>query len=178
MKALDDTQTRGDAALARPIRTTASALFAMCIAQGVTTDYMAFVEKHQFPASRPAKRFQQLRAAPAQARSVKFYDAYLTAGLSEYMVGSLPFFVRWFVHFDNVNGQQGEGHGESGDWWLATATTSSPSPRSCSASSTCARRRPQEAQQLLVELAHDYPENPLFRKELTKLNNKLGVFTN
>ena len=39
----------------------------------------------------------------------KFYDAYLTAGFSEYVLGSLPFFVRWFVHWENVNGSKEAG---------------------------------------------------------------------
>jgi hypothetical protein len=39
-------------------------------------------------------------------------------------------------------------------------------------------KRPQEAQQWLTELARDYPENRLFRKELAKVNIKLGVNAN
>ena len=36
----------------------------------------------------------------------QFIDAYLTTGLSEYLIGSLPFYVRWFVHFDGVSGSK------------------------------------------------------------------------
>jgi hypothetical protein len=39
-------------------------------------------------------------------------------------------------------------------------------------------KHPQEAQRLMAELSHEYPENPLFRKELNKLNSKLGVNAN
>jgi hypothetical protein len=39
-------------------------------------------------------------------------------------------------------------------------------------------KRPQETQQWLTELAHDYPQNRLFRKELAKVNTKLGVNAN
>jgi predicted Zn-dependent protease len=39
-------------------------------------------------------------------------------------------------------------------------------------------KRPQEAQQWLTELARDYPEDRLFRKELAKVNAKLGVNAN
>jgi len=39
-------------------------------------------------------------------------------------------------------------------------------------------KRPQDAQKLLAELARDYPSNPLFRKELSKLNTKLGLSAN
>jgi len=36
-------------------------------------------------------------------------------------------------------------------------------------------KRPQEARRLLAELVHDYPRNPLYRKELDKLNLKLTI---
>jgi hypothetical protein len=55
IQALDDTESRAQAAL-KLNPDDKSALFAMCIAQGVTTDYMAFVEKHQFRSLSPAER--------------------------------------------------------------------------------------------------------------------------
>jgi predicted Zn-dependent protease len=39
-------------------------------------------------------------------------------------------------------------------------------------------KRPKEAQKILVDLSHQYPANPLFKKELSKLNSKLGVEAN
>ena len=36
-------------------------------------------------------------------------------------------------------------------------------------------KKPQEARRLLAELVHDYPRNPLYRKELDKLDVKLAV---
>src|SRR5207237_6567850 len=39
----------------------------------------------------------------------QYYDAYLSTGITEYLVGSLPFFIRWFVHFDNVQGNKEQG---------------------------------------------------------------------
>ena len=39
-------------------------------------------------------------------------------------------------------------------------------------------KRPHDAQQFLIELAHDYPQNRLFRKELAKLNSKIGITAN
>ena len=35
-------------------------------------------------------------------------------------------------------------------------------------------KRPRDAQRLLGELSRNYPQNPLFRKELDKLNEKYG----
>jgi hypothetical protein len=39
-------------------------------------------------------------------------------------------------------------------------------------------KHPETARKLLAELAHEYPTNPLFRKELDKLNSRLGTSAN
>src|SRR6266567_1797044 len=39
----------------------------------------------------------------------QFYDAYLTTGMTEYVIGSLPFFVRWFIKVENINGNKEQG---------------------------------------------------------------------
>jgi hypothetical protein len=153
-----------------------AALFAMCVAQGVATDYMALVEKRQISSLTLAKRSngyaqRLLKLDPA------FYDAYLTAGLSEYMVGSLPFFVRWFVHFDNVNGNKERGV-QNLQMVAREGHYFRPFSKILLGIIALREKRPQQAQKLLAELSHEYPENPLFRKELNKLNSKLGVNAN
>jgi hypothetical protein len=35
-------------------------------------------------------------------------------------------------------------------------------------------KRPRDAQRYLQELSHDYPQNPLFRRELEKVSAKVG----
>jgi hypothetical protein len=175
VRAVHDVETRADADLKVNPNDT-HALFAMCIAQGVATDYMAFVEKKQFSSLSVAKRSngyaqQLLRLDP------KFYDAYLTAGISEYMIGSLPFFVKWFVHFDNVAGSKDQGV----DRLKLVASQGhyfKPFSKIMLSIISLREKHPQEAQQWLTELAHDYPENRLFRKELAKVNTKLGVNAN
>jgi hypothetical protein len=175
LRALNDVDSRVTVALKADPNDRA-ALFAMCIAQGVATDYMALVEKKQISSLTLAKRSNGY-AQRLLKLDPTFYDAYLTAGLSEYMVGSLPFFVRWFVHFDNVNGNKEKGVqnlqlvARDGHYFR-------PFSKILLGIIALREKRPQEAQRLLGELAHEYPENPLFRKELTKLNTKLGVNAN
>jgi hypothetical protein len=107
----------------------------------------------------------------------KFYDAYLTAGISEYMVGSLPFFIKWFVHFDNVDGSKERGVdrlrlvAREGHYFK-------PFSKIMLSIIALREKRPQETQQWLTELARDYPQNRLFRKELAKVNAKLGFNAN
>ena len=172
IQALENTQARANAVLVRDPNDR-TALLALVIAQGVTVDYMAFVEKHQFRSLTPAERSNSyaqrlLRLDP------KFYDAYLTAGLSEYMVGSLPFFIRWFVHFDNVGGDKAKGVrclelvSREGHYLKAFAQI-------LLGIIDLREKRPHDAQKLLVDLSQKYPANPLFKKELRKLNAKLGM---
>jgi hypothetical protein len=175
VRAVHDVETRADAAL-KINPDDPQALFAMSVAQGVATDYMAFVEKKQFSSLSIAKRSNSyaqhlLRVDP------KFYDAYLTAGISEYMVGSLPFFIKWFVHFDNVDGSKERGVdrlrlvAREGHYFK-------PFSKIMLSIIALREKRPQETQQWLTELARDYPQNRLFRKELAKVNAQLGFNAN
>jgi len=172
LQAITDAESRANAVL-KTNPNDRDALFSMCVAQGVSTDYMAFVEKRQISSLSVAKKSNQyaqrlLRLDP------KFYDAYLTAGVSEYMVGSLPFFVRWFVHFDNVDGNK-----QKGIERLETVSREGhffrPFSKILLGIIALREKRPRDAQRFLAELSHDYPSNPLFRKELAKVNAQLRV---
>jgi len=169
MQALEDAQSRAKVILAQH-PDDRQALLALCIVEGVATDYMALVEKHQLASLLPARRSnsyaqQLLRMHPP------CYDAYMTAGLSEYMVGSLPFFVRWFVHFDNVQGNRQQGVqklqlvAQEGHYFKSFA-------KILLAIIYLREKKPHETEKLLAELAHDYPSNPLFRKELARLETE------
>jgi hypothetical protein len=175
LKAIADVESRATPVLkANP--NDRDALFAMCVAQGVSTDYMAFVEKRQISSLSIAKK-SNAYAQRLLKIDPKFYDAYLTAGVSEYMIGSLPFFIRWFVHFDNVEGNKQKGLdrlelvSREGHFFR-------PFSKILLAVAALRDKRPRDAQKLLSELVHDYPGNPLFRKELTKVSNKLGIAGN
>jgi hypothetical protein len=172
LKAVDDARTRADAALAADPNDK-MALLSMCIAEGVSTDYMALVEKHQILSLAPAKKSNNY-AQRLLKIDPKFYDAYLAAGFSEYMVGSLPFFIRWFVHFDNVNGDKKAGihHVEL---VASEGHFLKPFAKILLAIAALRDKRPRDAQKLLRDLATNYPQNPLFRNELAKLNAKIGA---
>jgi hypothetical protein len=174
-KALEDAQSRADAALLTDPNNR-EALFAMCIAQGVTTDYMALVEKRQFQSLSPARKSNDY-AQRLLKLEPSYYDAYISTGISEYMLGSLPFFLRWFVHFDNVNGNKQRGV-ENLQLVARRGRYFKPFAKILLGIIALREKKPQEAQRLLMELAHEYPDNPLFRKELVKLNSKLGMAAN
>jgi hypothetical protein len=172
LKAVEDAHTRADVVLAADPDDKMT-LLSMCIAEGVSTDYMALVEKHQILSLAPAKKSNNY-AQRLLKIDPKFYDAYLAAGFSEYMVGSLPFFIRWFVHFDNVNGDKKVGI-QHVELVANEGHFLKPFAKILLAIAALRDKRPRDAQKLLQDLSKSYPQNPLFRSELAKLNAKIGA---
>ena len=172
LQSLEDAQKRAETTL-KTNPNDHDALFAMCVVSGVSTDYMALVEKRQMGSLSSARR-SNAYAQRLLKLDPKFYDAYLTAGFSEYMIGSLPFFIRWFIHFDNVDGNKQRGV-QNLELVAREGRYLGPLAKVFLGIIDLRERKPQEARRLLAELAHDYPRNPLYRKELDKLNLKLAT---
>jgi hypothetical protein len=171
LKAVDDSQSRAQALLAKNPNDQ-EALFAMCITSGVLTDYTALVEKKQIGSLSMVKK-GTVFAQRLLKLNPQFYDAYLTTGTTEYVIGSLPFFVRWFVKVDNINGSKEDGIkiveivAQKGHYLK-------PFAKILLAVANLREKRPRVAETMLFELARDYPENPLFKKELNQLTVKIG----
>jgi hypothetical protein len=147
------------------------ALFALCIKSGVVTDYLALVEKKQL-SSLPHARESQNQALRLLKADPNFYDAYLTTGLSEYLIGSLPFFVRWFVKFDQTQGSKSIAV-QNLEKVVAHGRYFRPFAKILLSVIHLREKRPSEAEKLLTDLARDYPGNPLYQKELAKVSAKV-----
>jgi hypothetical protein len=171
LQALHDAQSRAEAVLARDPHNR-QALFAMSMVEGVTTDYMALVEKHQIASLAPAKR-SNTYAQRLLKLNPPCVDAYMTAGLSEYMIGSLPFFIRWFVRFDNVQGNKEQGI-RNLQLVAREGTYYKPFAKILLGIIALREKHPRETERLLEELATNYPFNPLFRRELARISNDTG----
>ena len=171
LKAVNDAQTRGTKIL-ESNGNDQNALFSMAITQGVIMDYTALVEKRQLSSLSSARRAnsyaQQLLKANPQ-----FYDAYLTTGLNEYLLGSLPFFVKWFVHFDGVNGDKNAGI-ENLKLVSRSGHYLRPFAKILLAVCYLREKQPRETQKLLADLSSEFPANPLLRKELAKVSEDLA----
>jgi hypothetical protein len=148
------------------------ALFSFSMTEGLRTDYMAFVEKRQLR-SLFAARKSQTYAVELLKRDPGFIDAHLTTGISEYLVGSLPFFVRWFVRFDQVKGSKEQAVANL-ERVAATGRYLGPFARIMLSIIHVREKRPAKAIALLDELTRQFPENPLLRKELALLREKNG----
>ena len=138
---------------------------------------MAFVEKRQISSLSSARRSNDYAQRLLKV-DPKFYDAYMTAGLSEYMLGSLPFFIRWFIHFDNVSGNK-----ERGKQNLELVSREGHYFRGVRQDPAGDHRPARKEAQGCAEVAGG-PEPPIprqprfFRKRLSKLNSKLGLAAN
>lgn len=166
-QALNDTQTRAQGMLDRNPEDQ-NALFAFCVATGVLSDYTALVEKRQISSLSIVKR----GAAYAQRLlklNPKYYDAYLTTGVAQYVLGSLPFFVRWFVKIDNINPNKDQGV-QAVEVVARNGHYLKPFAKILLAVADLRDKRPRDARAIMAELARDYPENPLFKRELARLS--------
>jgi len=151
----------------------ADALFALSLAAGIEADYAAFIENHRLRALSLAKQ-SQLNALRVIGIDPDFGDAYLIAGVNEYIIGSLPFFIRWVAPLGQVKGNKRLGieHLEraasEGRYLRALA-------RILLATVYIREKRYDEAQEVAQQLVDEYPQNPSFPDELNKLQKKTRV---
>jgi hypothetical protein len=166
LDSIEKTRQKAAAALAQN-SSDKNALIAMCIAVGVQTDYMALIEKRQF-GSLSFARESQSWAVKLLAVDSTYYDAYLTAGVSEYLSGSVPFFIRWLLKFEKTEGSKAAAVrnlqvvAEKGRYLR-------PFAKVLLAIIHLREKRPAEAERQVAELHREFPENPLFKRELDKL---------
>lgn len=150
----------------------AEALFALCLKEGIRTDYLGLIEK------RGIKSFSAARASNRHAQRLldlepEYYDAYLANGVNEYLVGSLPFFIRWFVRMEGIEGDKDRALDRLG-LVAERGTYLGPFARILMSIMSLREDRPGRALELLEALNREYPENPLIRDEFAKLSRKLA----
>jgi hypothetical protein len=142
------------------------ALLALCMTTGLVTDYAALIEKRRFGSFTLAKK-SHIWAKKLLELKPPVTDAYMTFGTAEYIVGSLPFFVRWFVHLDSVEGNKKKGIDEL-ELVAKQGKYYGPFARMLLSVIAMRERRPWDAETLLAGLAGEYPQNPLIQKELAR----------
>jgi predicted Zn-dependent protease len=168
-QALAETRARAGAVL-KTDSGNAGALFAMALATGIEADYAALVEKRRLGSLSYARQSQSWAVRLLKAQP-DFSDAYLTAGINEYLVGSLPFLLRWFIRFDQVEGDKGKAV-EHLKRVAATGRYLGPFAKILLAILYLREHRPAESAALLEELSREFPQNPLFPRELARLRNR------
>ena len=146
-------------------------LFSMCVTSGLTVDYAVLIERRRFGSFSLAKR-NQIYAHKLLTLNPPVYDAYVTTGTAEYIVGSLPFFLRWFVRFDQIKGSK-QAAAEELQLVVQKGRFYGPLARVLLSVMQMREKRPAEAQKLLAGLASEFSENPLFQKELAYVSKQV-----
>ena len=149
----------------------AEALFQLSFNVGLRSDYLSLVEKKylaSFGLIKESTRYAQqcLDIDPS------FGDAYLTRGLSEYIVGSVNVLFRWVVRFDDVRGDKKQGI-EILQRTVHTGRYFGPFAKIILALVYLRDKKPAVTIDLLSQLAVDYPENQLIKTELAKVKEEM-----
>lgn len=165
-KASDEAQRIAQARLSAKLDDT-NALFAITIAMSLVADYTALIDKRQLGSLAWTKRTYHYSRRLLQA-DPQFFDAYVSTGVTEYLIGSVPFFIRWFLRFDDVRGNK-----EKGISNLELAARSGhylrPFAKILLSIVYAREKKLDETERLLAELVREFPENPLMHRELEKV---------
>lgn len=145
----------------------ADALFALTISTGMQADYASLIEKRQFESLRLFRRAedyakQLLAIAPDSA------DAYLALGAANYILGCLPLHKRIFLWFGGIHGDKARGMQQL-QMAAAHGHYLRPFAKTLLALAALREKQPERARQQLRELTSEFPRNPLFARELEKL---------
>lgn len=167
--ALDESESRGKARLAQNPNDR-NALFALTLASGLRADYAALIEKRNLAS------LHFTRDATAWAKQLltvdpQCYDAHLATGVSQYIVGSMAAPVRWLVRLGGIAGNKEAGINEL----QVTAQRGrylAPFARILLAIAYVREKDKSQARQLLVSLQQDFPQNPLFSREIGRLDTQ------
>jgi len=148
------------------------ALLVLTMADGMEADYDALLVKKQMAGlgltkQADAEALKLLQVDPSAE------DAYMALGAANYVIGCLPSYKRAFLWFGGIHGDRTKGmeqlqraadHGKYlapfAKAWLALAYER--------------ERQPEQARKLLVELAAEFPANPLYAHELALLDHPVA----
>jgi hypothetical protein len=147
-----------------------NALLALLIATGAERDFAALVEKRLKDSYYAAKASQEY-ALRLQQVEPQAQDAWFTRGFSEYLVGSVPFVLRWLMKIDQVEGDRKKGI-EFMERCARDGRYLKPFAQMMLATIYEKEKRWHDKRRMLEAFAKDHPENPAVRRELEKLTQE------
>ncbi len=146
-----------------------NALFALTLIAGMQANDLFLIQRRQIESLRSLREADRharvlLRVAPDTD------DAYVALGAANYIIGCMPSYKRAMLWMGGVHGDKALGMQQ-----LARAASSEhahylrPFARLMLALAALRERNSDLARRELQELAREFPENPLFAKELAKI---------
>jgi predicted Zn-dependent protease len=148
------------------------AMLALSQGYGLEGNYEFMVEKSYFSALRNGNRARKFSNKIIK-QNPEFVDAYMIAGVHEYVVGSLPWAIRVLIAFGGINGNKEKGEGyvqrvaEQGETLRNEA-------RALMALLHRREKRPLEAAKVLQGMMKDFPRNYVVNLELASMYQDAG----
>jgi len=144
------------------------ALLALTLAAGLRSDFAALIEKKNLASLHYTKEATNW-ANQLLAVDPTCYDAHLASGVSRYIIGSMSAPVRWILRVGGVQGDKQGGIAE-----LQTTAERgkllAPFARILLAIAYVRDKNTVQARETLLGLQQEFPGNPLFGKELARLD--------
>ena len=145
-------------------------LLALTIADGMESNYDAFIQKKQMSALSLMKQGEQ-EANAVLSIDPTSQDAYVALGMANYVIGCLPSYKRAFLWFGGVHGDK-----QKGIELMSTAAEHgrylSPFAKIMLALAYEREHQPEKARALLAELSAQFPSNRIFAHELVLVDQK------
>ncbi|MGH9747974.1 MAG: hypothetical protein ACRD59_17915 [Candidatus Acidiferrales bacterium] len=145
-------------------------LLVLTIADGMESNYNAFIQKKQMLALSFMKQGEQ-EANAVLAIDPSSQDAYVALGMANYVIGCLPSYKRAFLWFGGVHGDR-----LKGIQLMQTAADHgrylSPFAKIMLALAYEREKQPEKARVLLADLSAQFPSNRIFAKELELVDQK------
>ena len=102
-----------------------------------------------------------------------YYDAYMTVGLYQYIVGSIPWYIKWLAALAGYHGTKDEGFRQL-NVAVAKGNYVKVDAKILQMVLLMREGRPKEALQDARELHRDYPRNFIFQINIAQILEKLG----
>ena len=145
-----------------------NALFATLLGYGLRADYDALVDKHYLSSLDNLKAGRTL-AQQLLAANPSCYDAYIAIGVENYLLSLKPAPLRWLLELGGAQADKDTGianlrlTAEHGVYLK-------PYARLLLGIAALRDHDTATARRILLELSHQFPDNPLYSQELARLH--------
>jgi hypothetical protein len=144
------------------------ALFALTLVSGLNADYAALISKSNMSALRFTREATQL-ADRLLAIDPNYFDAYLATGMHKYIIGSMSAPVRWALRLGGISGDRNAGIADL-ERTAERGHFLAPFARILLAVAYLRQKDIPRARAMLSGLRQQFPNNPLFARELARLD--------
>jgi hypothetical protein len=137
---------------------------------GLRADWAALIDGRSMAALSHTRRAARV-ARTLLDEAPDYADAYLATGIAEYIVGNLGAPVRWLLRLAGYAGDKAKGIQQL-ELVAERGRLLGPFARILLAIAYLREHRGEEARQLLIGLNRDFPSNPLFAREIERLDGR------